>query len=48
MNLNEYTRKELVDVLEKFKKEYPACYRAFIEMNLPVEDFRKDLDLNEK
>lgn len=42
MNLNDYTRHDLVAVLEKLKKEYPAVYRSFILMELSYEEYEKE------
>ncbi len=41
--LEEYSKEELVAALEKFKKEYPACYRSFILFNLSPEKYDEEL-----
>lgn len=39
MSPADYSKEELVEVLEKLKKEYPAVYRSFILYDLDHEEY---------
>lgn len=42
MNPIDYSKEELVEVLDKLRKEYPVVYRSFILCELDIEEYERE------